>query len=228
MDDHQETTQQLEVIKQETTPEKAEVAIRTSVSAGEHGMAIIPRDVDEAWRLSKSFVLAGMIPDSYCGSNNEETQAKVMLGILKGLEIGIAPVTALSTIMIVNQRPSLWGDGAIALVQRSGKIEIFRETHEGEELTDSWKAICEVKRVGQEITSREFTWAQAKAAGLINKGPWKQYPKRMLQMRARAWALRDIFADCLYGLSIAEEARDIEAMEPKVVDTSSLEDDNAN
>jgi hypothetical protein len=35
-----------------------------------------------------------------------------------------------------------------------------------------------------------------------------QYTKRMLQMRARAWALRDVFTDVLKGLSMAEEAMD--------------------
>lgn len=39
-------------------------------------------------------------------------------------------------------------------------------------------------------------------------GPWQQYPKRMLQMRARGFALRDKFADVLGGLISAEEARD--------------------
>ncbi len=49
----------------------------------------------------------------------------------------------------------------------------------------------------------------AKKAGLWGKaGPWSQYPKRMLQMRARSFALRDKFADALSGLIMAEEAQD--------------------
>src|SRR5262249_49394 len=34
------------------------------------------------------------------------------------------------------------------------------------------------------------------------------YPRRMLMMRARSWALRDGFADVLRGLSIREEVED--------------------
>jgi hypothetical protein len=50
----------------------------------------------------------------------------------------------------------------------------------------------------------------AKAAGLQGKqGPWTQYPKRMRQMRARAFALRDVFPDVLRGLPVAEEVMDI-------------------
>ena len=52
----------------------------------------------------------------------------------------------------------------------------------------------------------------AKRAGLYGKqGPWQQYPKRMLQMRARAWALRDVFPDVLRGVHVAEEAQDLPA-----------------
>ena len=48
-----------------------------------------------------------------------------------------------------------------------------------------------------------------KKAGLWGKaGPWSQYPKRMLQMRARSFALRDKFADALSGLLMAEEVQD--------------------
>ena len=72
-------------------------------------------------------------------------------------------------------------------------------------------AICTVKRRG--IASpfvRQFTQRDAEVAFLWNKqGPWKQYPKRMLQMRARAYALRDAFPDVLSGMGIAEEQQDV-------------------
>jgi len=71
------------------------------------------------------------------------------------------------------------------------------------------EAWCSVKRAGQDPETREFSRADAERAGLWNKdGTWKKYPKRMLQMRARGWSLRDVFADVLCGLSIREEVRD--------------------
>ena len=49
----------------------------------------------------------------------------------------------------------------------------------------------------------------AKRAGLWTKaGPWQTYPRRMLQMRARSFALRDAFPDVLKGLISVEEALD--------------------
>ena len=53
--------------------------------------------------------------------------------------------------------------------------------------------------------------------------PWYKYPKRMLQMRARSWALRDTFADILAGFSTVEEARDIHQQYDTVIDATSAE-----
>jgi hypothetical protein len=51
--------------------------------------------------------------------------------------------------------------------------------------------------------------ADAKRAGVWGKaGPWTQYPKRMLGIRARSFALRDVFPDVLGGLDIREEVED--------------------
>lgn len=46
-------------------------------------------------------------------------------------------------------------------------------------------------------------------AGMRGKGPWQQYPKRMLSMRARTLAARDGAADALMGLQVAEEMQDV-------------------
>lgn len=46
-----------------------------------------------------------------------------------------------------------------------------------------------------------------------NDSPWYKYPKRMLQMRARV-AFRDLFADAMGGLYIAEEVINGDEAEP--------------
>ncbi len=63
------------------------------------------------------------------------------------------------------------------------------------------------------INGRPAVWGDAlmdaKRAGLWTKaGPWQTYPRRMLQMRARSFALRDAFPDVLKGLISVEEALD--------------------
>jgi hypothetical protein len=60
-----------------------------------------------------------------------------------------------------------------------------------------------------------FSVEDAKRAGLWGKqGPWTAYPKRMLSMRARGFAIRDCFADVLKGLITAEEAQDYPSDKP--------------
>ena len=64
-------------------------------------------------------------------------------------------------------------------------------------------------------TTRTFSQEDAKRANLWGKaGPWTAYPKRMLQMRARSFALRDSFPDALKGVGISEEVRDYQPMKP--------------
>jgi hypothetical protein len=76
-------------------------------------------------------------------------------------------------------------------------------------------AICVAKRRGRKPVTAKFSVDDAKRAGLWGKqGPWTQYPKRMLQMRARGFALRDAFPDVLKGLITSEEAMDFPVDKP--------------
>ena len=82
-----------------------------------------------------------------------------------------------------------------------------------EYIEEEAKAVCTIKRKirGGEIeeTTSSFSYEDAKRAGLTSKrGPWQQYPSRMLQLRARGFALRDAFPDAIKGLITVEEAQD--------------------
>jgi len=56
---------------------------------------------------------------------------------------------------------------------------------------------------------RKFSVEDAKKANLWGQNTWKNYPKRMLQMRARGFTLRDCFPDALRGLYLVEELQDM-------------------
>ena len=176
---------------------------RPNLTAGGKVSAIVPQTMDEAYRLSKAICMAGMAPKGL------DTPEKAMVAIMHGMEIGLTPMRALQTIAVVNGRPTLWGDGVIGLVRGSGACEWVKETVEGKD--DTRIAICETKRKGEPHTVRRtFSVTDAKKAGLWGKqGPWQQYPERMLSVRARAFALRDGFADVLGGLYLKEEIDDI-------------------
>jgi len=130
-----------------------------------------------------------------------------MIAVQMGSELGLAPMQAIQNIAVINGRPSVWGDAMLALVKASPVCDDVIETFEGE--GDSLVAICVAKRKGKAPVESRFSVDDAKAAGLWGKsGPWQQYRRRMLQMRARGFALRDAFPDVLKGLISAEEAAD--------------------
>jgi hypothetical protein len=131
-----------------------------------------------------------------------------LLAIDLGSSIGLSRIQSLQSIAVINGRPTIWGDAALALVQSSPVCEFISEAVDGD--GEQMVATCIAKRRGYPAPSAvKFTVADAKKAGLWGKaGPWTQYPKRMLQLRARGFALRDAFPDVLKGLVTAEEAQD--------------------
>ena len=201
-----------ETIEPEETEEKP-VEHKAELKTGGAVAAIVPQDIEQTFRMAQMIVKSGMAPKDM---NRPE---QIVAAITTGLEVGLKPMQSLQSIAVINGRPTIWGDGALGLVHASGKLEDFSETIEGEGL--EMLARCVAKRFDMSTPiERTFSAQDAQKAGLWSKkGPWSTYPKRMLQMRARSWVLRDGFADILKGLGIAEEIRDykeIRDITPKV------------
>lgn len=170
------------------------------------GLAL--QTMDDAMRFGKLLAESEFPPKDFKGK-----PASCVLAIQHGAEIGLGPMQAIQSIAVINGRPSIWGDAALALVMASPVCEYVKETIDGE--ADQAVATCIAKRKGYpEPVVSKFSMADAKRAGLAGKqGPWSQYPKRMLQLRARGFALRDAFPDVLKGLVTTEEAQDYPAAE---------------
>ena len=180
-----------------------------------------PTNMTEAMEFSKFLASSTHIPKDFQGNPNN-----ILVAIQWGYEIGLAPMQALQNIAVINGRPSLWGDSMIAVCKAHPDWRGISETY----IEEEDKAVCLVKRnVHGEIeeTRSEFSYKDAQRANLTNKpGPWKNYPKRMLQLRARGFALRDAFPDAIKGLITAEEAIDYpEKKEPRNVTESSKDTD---
>jgi hypothetical protein len=167
---------------------------------------------EDAFRFSKMVAASEFAPKDFRGKPES-----CMLAIQHGSEVGLSPMQSLQSIAVINGRPTIWGDAALALVQSSPVCEYVREFTEGE--GEALVAVCEAKRRGYpQPTVVRFSMADAKRAGLAGKsGPWSQYPARMLTLRARGFALRNAFADALRGLITAEEAQDYPTPEPPPV-----------
>jgi hypothetical protein len=162
-----------------------------------------PATMGEAMEFSKMLAESSMVPRAYQGKPQD-----IMVCVQWGYELGLAPMQALQNIAVINGKPSVYGDAMMALVQASPVCEGVDEHIEGEG-TPNPVAVCVAKRKGRNPVVAKFSVEDAKRAGLWGKqGPWQAYPKRMLQMRARGFALRDAFPDVLKGLITAEEAQD--------------------
>lgn len=165
----------------------------------------------------------GLVPKNKNSPARPETVAAL---IEVGRDVGLPATQAISWIMLVNGRPSIWGDAGLALILASGLLEERAEWYEGEPGTDEHTACFKVKRVGakQERVSR-FSVADAKRAELWGKeGPWTTYPERQMMWRAKGFACRDEFPDVLCGLIFAEESLDFpDAGRVQVVQPSAAE-----
>ncbi|MBF5006886.1 recombinase RecT [Diaphorobacter caeni] len=157
-----------------------------------------PQTFDQAITFSGYLADSDLVPKDFKGK-----PGNCLIAMQWGAELGLKPLQAIQNIAIINGRPALWGDAVIALVRSSPACEYVIEESDGK------TAICKVKRRGEPEQFRSYSMDDAKQAGLLGKqGPWSQYPKRMLQLRARAFALRDVFPDVLRGMPVAEEVRD--------------------
>jgi hypothetical protein len=176
-----------------------------------HKTSLEPTTLQEAMSFAKMLADSTLVPRDFQGK-----PANVLVALQWGREVGLGPLQALQNIAVINGRPSIWGDSAMALVRAHPDCASIQEGVDGEgEARHGW---CEVTRRGEQPQRRTFAVSDAKRAGLWGKsGPWTQYPDRMLQMRARGFAIRDVFPDALRGLITGEEAQDMPA-EPRHVE----------
>jgi hypothetical protein len=162
-----------------------------------------PATLTEAIQFSDMLASSSMVPKAYQGKPQD-----ILVCVQWGYEMGLAPMQALQNIAVINGKPSVYGDAMMALVQASAVCEDVEEYFENEG-TPNPVAVCIAKRKNRKPVVAKFSVEDAKRAGLWAKqGPWSAYPKRMMQMRARGFALRDAFPDVLKGLISAEEAQD--------------------
>lgn len=179
-------------------PENKQLALAQQTAPVAYDLS--PRNFDEAWRLAEILADSELVPKDFRGK-----PGNCLVGMQWGHELGLKALQSLQGIAVINGRPSIWGDTMLAIVRASPLCEYVVEGQDAD--GTAW---CKVKRRGEPEQVRTFSDADAKLAGLQGKqGPWVTAPKRMKQMRARAFALRDVFTDILRGMHMAEESADL-------------------
>lgn len=183
-------------------PQEMVQAIAKQTIEVQQGRGIVPETFDDLWRMAKSAATSGFAPR---GMTRPE---QCFVAMQTGMEAGLTPMQSLRSMAVINGVPSWKGEAALALVYASGKLDTMRDEITGE--GDSLKCSVYMRRIeGQEIR-RDFSLADAKRAGLLNRkdSPWVAYPKRMVFWRAMGFALKDLFGDVLMGLAVAEEVQE--------------------
>lgn len=163
-----------------------------------------------AKRIAQSLAQSNLVPDAYRGRPND-----VFVAINMGSELGMEPFQAIQSIAVIEGKPCLYGDGLIGVVRASPKCLWIEESLSEDGLT----ATCRTQRDGDpNPVTATYSMTDAMQAGIDSKFNWKKHPKRMLQMRARAYCLRDAYPDLLKGLGVVEERQDHDDTPPPVTE----------
>lgn len=169
-------------------------------------------DIEGVKRIAHTFLTAGCFGHLLNGCNTPEAQInRLVVVITNGRSLGLTPTAACTDTYIMNGKLCMFGDAMLAAVMRSDKCLGVPCTYDPKMQTAT--ATARRKNSDGSVTEyvQTFSMEQAKAAGYTGKsGPWKNTPERMLQWRARTWAIRDAFPDLLKGMADADEQRDIE------------------
>lgn len=149
-----------------------------------------PRSWQDAAQMAEALCESGMLPKGLA------KPAAALAVIVQGREFGLTAMQSLRSIHVIDGKPTFSADMMVALVHRSGLAEFFRCVE-----TTGDIATFETKRKGEPTaTQLSFTVADAKAAGLLGRGPWSKHRAEMLRARAKSHLARLVYPDVLAGV----------------------------
>ena len=150
----------------------------------------LAKTLGEVTTMAEVFAKSGLLPEALRGKVPD-----VVVQIMAGQELGLAPMAAIRGVHIVQGKPILSADTMVALALSSGLCEYFSCVEE-----TATHVTYETKRKGSPIPQR-VSWSDedTKAAGLQLKDNWRMHKKQMRRARAKAILARDVFPDVLAG-----------------------------
>ncbi|ADG96526.1 conserved hypothetical protein [Segniliparus rotundus DSM 44985] len=154
-------------------------------------------DAREAHQVAQSLAKTSFVPKCYQGKPSEATAA-----ILMGSEIGLSPMTALRSIVVIHGTPAMTAVALRGLVQSQGH-RVWIEKASDQSVT------AKGVRQGDDIV-HESVWdiKRAESLGLMDRDQWRKQPKAMLTARATSEVCRLVSADVLLGLPYSVEELD--------------------
>lgn len=187
-----------------TTP-NTELATTEQAARGKP-VALIGRqdDFDSAYRLAKNLAMSNLIPADLRGKPSD-----VLVTMLYGQELGLAPMQAMQSIYVVKGRPTISAHLWVALARKAGhKVRVREETAES--------CTVEVERADDPGQPTRVTWTidQARMAGLLRNDVWKNHPAAMLYARAVSTACRRACPEIALGFGDESERHEPEPERP--------------
>lgn len=129
--------------------------------------------------------------------------------IVWGTAAGLTLPASLRYVAMINDMPTIWGDGLRGRVLGCGLLANVHESVTG--AGESRTAVCQLWRKGIETPFvGSFSLADAKRAGLAGRQTYQKFLDDMLARRAFGRAASKGFADILVGM-VPEGAEDLEA-----------------
>jgi len=165
--------------------------------------------VDQAMDAAEVFAASSLVPKALQGKPRD-----VLLVLLKGAELGLKPLQALSEIHIVDGKAGVSAKLKMALCLQRPECEFFVMVASTAE-----KAVYRAKRKGApEPVEYSYSIEDAKRAGLTHKQNWQNHPAAMLRARCSSGLADSVFPDLCQGVMTHDELREVEE---RVVGTSS-------
>lgn len=198
MDETREQDPAIEATEEPEAPDAIEAApqaiVQRSTEAISYKQGLEPIGFNELARTAGALYNSGLY-------NNFRNPEGIGAAIMAGREMGLGAVASLSSINIIQGKPSMSPQGMLALIMGSGKAEYFDCVS-----TTATEAVFVTKRVGaRSETKLSFTIAEAKAMGLDQKDNWKKQPAVMLRWRAIAALSRLVYPDVVLGVYTPDE-----------------------
>jgi hypothetical protein len=149
----------------------------------------------QLWQFARTLAHSEIVPESLQGK-----PANVFAVMMRGLQLGIPPMTAICEINVIKGRTSLSAHLQVAKVLQSGKAKEFRIVE-----TTRQRCVIRVQRhEWPEPKDVEFTLDEAKDLGLLEprgksgmKSPYVTQPANMLRRRCQTRACREHFPDVI-------------------------------
>ena len=149
-----------------------------------------PETATEAWTLAKYYQQSNLLPKALANIGD------VFVTIAAGRDFGWSPMQSMRGIYVVEGKPSLSADAMVGIAKKSTTCEYFV-------LIESTAKIAtyETKRRGDPKPTRmSFSIEEAALAGLAGKkGPWQNYPARMLRNRCKSALCKEVYEELFFG-----------------------------